>query len=119
METPNISYNGSANLLNRWTESNPSTTIPRAYVGSSTALYLDSRYIEDASYLRLKNIQLGYNLQPKLKNGQKLGLYLYASAQNLLSITNYSGYDPEYSGYTDSGTYPSARTFTFGVKLSY
>ena len=119
LETPNISYNGSAVLLDRWTENNPSTTIPRAYVGSSTALYLDSRYIEDASYLRLKNIQLGYNLQPKLKNGQKLGLYLYASAQNLLTITNYRGYDPEYSGYTDNGTYPSARTFTFGVKLSY
>ena len=119
LETPNISYNGSAVLLDRWTENNPSTTIPRAYVGSSTALYLDSRYIEDASYLRLKNIQLGYNLQPKLKNGQKLGLYLYASAQNLLTITSYRGYDPEYSGYTDNGTYPSARTFTFGVKLSY
>ena len=49
----------------------------------------------------------------------KLGQKDYASAQNLLTITNYSGFDPEYSGYVDRGTYPSARTFTFGVKLSY
>lgn len=119
LETPNISYNGSVKLLDRWTESNPSTTVPRAYVGSSTALYLDSRYIEDASYLRLKNVQIGYNFQPRISSAQKLSLYVYASAQNLLTITSYSGYDPEYSGYTDNGTYPTARTFTFGVKLSY
>jgi len=119
LETPNISYNGSVKLLDRWTESHPSTTVPRAYVGSSTALYLDSRYIEDASYLRLKNVQIGYNFQPRISSAQKLSLYLYASAQNLLTITSYSGYDPEYSGYTDNGTYPTARTFTFGVKLSY
>ena len=75
--------------------------------------------MEGASYLRLKNIQLGYNFQPRLRNNQKLGLYLYASAQNLFTITPYDGYDPEYSGSTDSGNYPNARTFTFGVKLSY
>ena len=119
LETPNISYNGSVRLLDRWTPTHTNTDVPRAYVGSSTALYLDSRYIEGASYLRLKNLQLGYTLQPKLKNNKKLGLYLYASAQNLLTITSYSGYDPEYSGYTDNGVYPAARTFTFGAKISY
>ena len=91
----------------------------RAFAQNNYSAYLDSRFIEDASYLRLKNIQLGYNFQPRLGNGQKLGIYLYASAQNLLTITNYSGFDPEYSGYVDRGTYPSARTFTFGVKFSY
>lgn len=119
LETPNISYNGSVRLLDRWTPGHTNTDVPRAYVGSSTALYLDSRYIEGASYLRLKNLQLGYTLQPKLKNNKKLGIYLYASAQNLLTITSYSGYDPEYSGYTDNGVYPAARTFTFGAKISY
>ena len=119
LETPNISYNGSVRLLDRWTPTHTNTDVPRAYVGSSTALYLDSRYIEGASYLRLKNLQLGYTLQPKLKNNKKLGIYLYASAQNLLTITSYSGYDPEYSGYTDNGVYPAARTFTFGAKISY
>ena len=119
LETPNISYNGSVRLLDRWTPTNTNTDVPRAYVGSSTPLYLDSRYIEGASYLRLKNLQLGYTLQPKLKNNKKLGIYLYASAQNLLTITSYSGYDPEYSGYTDNGVYPAARTFTFGTKISY
>ena len=119
LETPNISYNGSAVLLDRWTEANQNTTVPRAIVSSVSSFSLDSRYVEGASYLRLKNIQLGYNFQPRLRNNQKLGLYLYASAQNLFTITPYDGYDPEYSGSTDSGNYPNARTFTFGVKLSY
>ena len=119
LETPNISYNGSAVLLNRWTEDNPSTSVPRAFVSNVASFYLDSRYIESASYLRLKNLQIGYNLQPRLRNGQKLGIYLYASAQNLFTITPYEGYDPEYSGSTDSGNYPTARSFTFGVKFSY
>ena len=116
LETPNIAYNGSTALLNRWTVDNPNTDIPRAYVSSVATLYLDSRYIESASYLRLKDIQVGYNFQPRLKTGQKLGLYLYASAQNLFTITPYKGYDPEFTG---SNSYPSARTFTFGVKFSY
>ena len=119
LESPNASYNASAKLVNRWSESNPSTTIPRAYALNLYNSYLDSRFIEDASYLRLKNIQLGYNFKPRFQNGTKLGIYLYASAQNLLTFTNYSGFDPEYSGYVDRGTYPTARTFTFGVKLSY
>ena len=119
LESPNASYNASAKLANRWSETNPSTTGPRAYALNLYNSYLDSRFIEDASYLRLKNIQVGYSFKPRLQNGTKLGIYLYASAQNLLTITNYSGFDPEYSGYVDRGTYPTARTFTFGVKLSY
>ena len=118
-ESPNASYHASAKLANRWSETNPSTTVPRAYALNLYNSYLDSRFIEDASYLRLKNIQVGYSFKPRLQNGTKLGIYLYASAQNLLTITNYSGFDPEYSGYVDRGTYPTARTFTFGVKLSY
>ena len=119
LESPNASYNASAKLANRWSETNPSNTVPRAYALNLYNTYLDSRFIEDASYLRLKNIQVGYSFKPRLQNGTKLGIYLYASAQNLLTITNYSGFDPEYSGYVDRGTYPTARTFTFGVKLSY
>lgn len=119
LESPNASYNASAKLANRWSETNPSTTVPRAYALNLYNSYLDSRFIEDASYLRLKNILVGYSFKPRLQNGTKLGIYLYASAQNLLTITNYSGFDPEYSGYVDRGTYPTARTFTFGVKLSY
>lgn len=119
LESPNASYNASAKLADRWSESNTNTTVPRAYALNLYNSYLDSRFIEDASYLRLKNIQVGYSFKPRLQNGTKLGIYLYASAQNLLTITSYSGFDPEYSGYVDRGTYPSARTFTFGIKLSY
>lgn len=119
LQSPNASYNASATLLDRWSETNPSNTVPRAYALNLYNSYLDSRFIEDASYLRLKNIQIGYSLKLPLNNGDKLGLYLYASAQNLLTFTKYNGFDPEYSGYVDRGTYPSARTITFGVKVSY
>lgn len=119
LESPTINYNVSTKLLDRWTDENPSTSVPRAYALNQGSSYLDSRYIEGASYLRLKNIQLGYNFKPRFNNGTALNIYLYASAQNLITITHYSGFDPEYSGYTDSGTYPLARTFTFGIRLSY
>ncbi|MBR1768503.1 MAG: TonB-dependent receptor, partial [Prevotella sp.] len=85
LESPNASYNASAKLANRWSETNPSTTVPRAYALNLYNSYLDSRFIEDASYLRLKNIQLGYNFKPRFQNGTKVGIYLYASAQNLLT----------------------------------
>jgi len=84
-----------------------------------------SREIEDASFLRLKNIQLGYNFPNKLLRRMHLSsLRLYISAQNLWTWTNYSGYDPEVSvrnsamtrGF-DYSAYPKAKTFTFGVKL--
>ena len=81
--------------------------------------YLDIRYVESASYLRLKNLQVGYTLPIRLAQRQKLSLNVYASAQNLLTFTPYKGYDPEYSGAIDNGAYPTARSFIFGVKIAY
>ena len=119
LESPNASYNASSKLLDRWSPTNTDTSIPRAYALNLYNSYLDNRFIEDASYLRLKNIQIGYVFKPRFDKTSKLNLYLYASAQNLFTITKYSGFDPEYSNYVDRGVYPSSRTVTFGVKLSY
>ncbi len=119
LETPSTSYNVSTALLNRWTEENTNTLIPRATGKVSYSNYLDSRYVEGASYLRLKNIQVGYTLPIRVAPKQRIYVNLYASAQNLLTFTPYSGYDPEYAGAVDNGNYPSARTFTFGIKLTY
>ncbi|MDR0733480.1 MAG: TonB-dependent receptor [Dysgonamonadaceae bacterium] len=128
LEATSIYYNAAGNLRNRWTPTNPSTTVPRAI--ATPNLNLDSRYIEDASYLRLKNITLGYTLPVKIAREPSFKIRLFASAQNLLTITDYRGYDPEASYYggdetnglyqgIDLGAYPSARIFNFGVTVSY
>jgi hypothetical protein len=74
--------------------------------------------LEDGSYLRLKNITLGYTLPKKILNG--VGLRIHAGVENLLTFTNYSGFDPEVGNYgLDAGTYPVARTFNIGLNLNF
>lgn len=93
-------------------------TIPNP-LGASSNAYNSDRLVEDGSYLRLKNVQLGYSL-PKavVQKAHIQKLRFYVSATNLLTITNYSGYDPEVGGGVDYGNYPQSRTFTFGVNMS-
>lgn len=83
-------------------------------------------YIEDASYLRLKNIQLGYNLPEKASERLHLkAMRVYIGAMNLFTVTDYSGFDPEVGGGEniargfDYSNYPQARSFTFGINLSF
>jgi hypothetical protein len=127
LETPSRTYNGSAVLANRWTPTNTNTDVPRAI--PVPYVTLDSRYVEDASYLRLKEITLGYTFNVKT-NGNPLLIRVFASGQNLLTITGYKGYDPEASRNggdetngllqgIDSGAYPTAKTFLAGISLSY
>jgi hypothetical protein len=127
LEATSIYYNAAENLRDRWTPTNPSNTVPRAI--NTPFLTLDSRFIEDASYLRLKNITVGYTIPFKTGKSQ-VKLRVFASAQNLLTVTSYRGYDPEASYYggdetnslyqgIDLGAYPSAKTFLFGISLSY
>lgn len=114
LEQPNKSYNGLATLNSRWTESNPSTTIPKARHVSTT--YRTSRYLEDGDFLRLKNITLNYTLPIKIQAAPSAKFGVFAAAQNLFTITKFTGYDPEIGGFA---SYPLARTFTFGVNVSY
>ena len=86
-----------------------------AAVSNAGGLGIISAMNANAEYVR-EQIKIAKSLTDKLRLDR---IRIYASAQNLLTITNYSGYDPEYSGYVDRGTYPASRTFTFGVKLSY
>jgi hypothetical protein len=104
---------------------------PRAVFGDpNTNSRVSDRYIEDGSFLRLKNVTLGYTFRPG-ENGVGFGkvraqsLRIYATAQNLLTFTHYTGYDPEVGSFgqsvqvtgVDNGTYPVARTFTVGLNL--
>ena len=98
---------------------NRNGTIPNP-LGSPTNTENSTRFIEDGSYLRLKNVQIGYTFP--LKWTQKFRcsrLRLYATASNLFTITGYKGYDPEVGGGVDYGNYPQSRTFTFGLNASF
>lgn len=117
LESPSTSYNVLATLRDRWTPQNPSNTIAKASVTSAT--WLDSRYIEDASFLRLKNITLSYVLPVKITKAPQTKFRIFATGQNLLTFTKYKGYDPEVSSGIDSGAYPTAKTISFGVNISY
>lgn len=86
--------------------------------GATTNTANSSRFVESGAYLRLKNIQLGYTLPRSITDKAKLGACrFYVSGNNLLTFTNYTGYDPEVNGGVDYGNYPQSRTFTFGFTL--
>lgn len=119
--------NQSRDVLDRWTKDNPSNTIPRAK-SEGTPYQVTSRQIEDGSYIRMKNIQLAYNLPTTLLSRVKINsAKVYVSAQNQITITDYSGYDPEVSRYgqetlsqgTDYGSYPAAKTIMCGVYFGF
>ena len=109
--------------------SNPEAAIPRASIQDPNDNdRISDRYVEDGSYIRLKNITLGYTFPSKLI--KKFGinnLRLYANIQNLLTITGYDGYDPEIGASTQStnvygldyGRYPSPTVYSFGLNISF
>jgi TonB-linked SusC/RagA family outer membrane protein len=111
------SYNQSSRLLNRWKKPGDITDIPRH--GEYTEF--DSRLLEDASFLRLKNLMLSYSLPANLlkKTVAIRGLRVYAQAQNLLTFTNFSGLDPEGTTNLYAAQYPMSRQFTFGLDLMF
>lgn len=114
-----------AEVADRWTETNASSVVPSydGYVPSE----LYSRFIEDGSYLRLKNITLGYTFPEQLTRKAHINkVRVYVTAQNLFCLTKYSGYDPEVNTLTsplmpgfDWGGYPKSKAFTFGLELQF
>ncbi len=111
------SYNQSARLLERWKNPGDVTDIPRHGVYTE----FDSRLLEDASFLRLKNLQLGYSLPKQLLGRTNVitGARLYLQAQNLLTWTKFSGLDPESSSNIYVAQYPMARQYTFGLDITF
>lgn len=88
--------------------------------GSSMNKQASSRFVEDGSYFRLKNLQIGYTFPKRWMQTLHIDrLRVYMTAQNLFTLTRYSGYDPEVGGGTDYGNYPQSRTFTFGLNLNF
>jgi TonB-linked SusC/RagA family outer membrane protein len=121
-------------VLNRWQNVNDVTNVPRVETnGSTNNSRISTHYVEDGSYLRLKALTIGYDFSKSLLDRIGLsGLRLYATGENLLTFTNYSGFDPEVSAYggngdsgvrnqaigVDYGTYPQTRNIIFGLRVS-
>ena len=124
-QTQDERTNQLAEVKDRWTPSHASNKVPSA---TGYKKYdIDSRYIEDGSFLRLKNITLGYTFPDKWTNKVHISrLRVYASAQNLFCLTNYSGYDPEVNMKNsplmqsfDWGAYPKSRAFILGIEINF
>lgn len=120
--------NKSVDLLNAWrTPENTNTDVPRvAYksTGSITNDLFSERFIQNASYLKIANIELGYNFPDKWFGGYVNGVRLYASAQNLATLSRYKGYNVDFAGGTmtpgyNYASYPTPQTVMFGVNLSF
>lgn len=112
--------------LNRWTGPGTGNTVPRLTTAATANTIFSDYFVEDASFLRIQNLQLGYTVPPALT--KKAGieeLRFFTSVSNLYTFTKYTGYDPAAStgspigsGF-DSGFYPAARTYTFGLNLNF
>jgi len=122
-----VNGNRSARLVNSWTPTNTNTTVPalsQSIVNSETNP--NSYFVEDGSFFRLKNVQLGYTLPKTTLDKLSMSSFrLYVQATNLFTITGYDGIDPEViqggnlTLGVDNQTYPFSQLFTFGVNLKF
>jgi len=131
-ESMSTGHNAGTALLDRWRKPGDVAALPRIgqNVTGSGNLRPSDWWLEDGSYLRMRNITVGYTIPSRLLagivNGAVRNIRLYIAAQNLLTITGYTGYDPEVSGSNylfargiDQGQIPQARTFLAGLQLGF
>lgn len=135
MEGMEAGRNFTRNTLSAWTPTNKNTNMPRAVLGDPNGNTDEStRFLENGAYLKLRNLQVGYNLPKSLCERLKMDkLRLYVSGQNLLTLTNYSGIDPEVAGMINSDTgeidaltqgvdrtiYPMTKSYVVGIQVTF
>ncbi len=129
-------FNAGTDVLNAWTPTNTGTSMPRTIAGDPNRnARLSTRWIENGSFLRLKNLMIGYTIPESTlgswANSTISRLKIYVSSQNLFTITKYTGFDPEVGNKNqntsggnltngvDFGQYPAARSFQFGIQASF
>lgn len=109
-------------MTKRWTPEKPNNTYQRVYIDSQRAAIKSAYYVEDLSYLRLKNFEIGYTFPKEwLAKIRISGLRVFVSGQNLFTLTRYKGFDPERAGVnaTNIYDYPLVRTFTAGLNVTF
>ena len=122
----NATTNRGVSTLNAWTPTNTDTDVPALSLrDNNNEARFSTYYVEDGSYFKMKYIKLSYSLPEKIcKKFLSSSLNVYAQLDNVFTITNYSGLDPEiasgsYGAKIDNGPYPRSRTFTMGVNVSF
>ncbi|MEN9696794.1 MAG: hypothetical protein RLZ56_215 [Bacteroidota bacterium] len=134
-ESMALAMNQSASVVNRWHQAGDITNMPKATPNDWSNATPSTRFIEDGSYVRLKSLTISYNLKSTTLSKYKVSRCLiYLTGQNLLTFTNYSGFDPEVSAFggksasatnqntapgVDYGTYPQSRSFILGLNISF
>jgi len=138
-----ISGNASTSVLNRWRKPGDITNVPAAYYGGTNSagastILPSSRFIENGAFVRLKSLSLSYQVKNNLLEKQGIKVRVFATAQNLVTITKYKGYYPEVNAFSgssqyggtlgapsstaigiDYGTYPQTKTYTAGLNVSF
>jgi hypothetical protein len=131
-QSANADYldNQTLDQLDRWQNPGDITDVPQARYGETNGTLTSSRWVQDGSFFRIKNVTLGYNLPAELaKRGYMQTVRVYVTAQNLATFTKYTGYDPEVNSYGigaanyllghDFYTPPLAKTFLLGVNIGF
>jgi hypothetical protein len=126
--------NQSVTILERWTPTNKSNTMPRANSSYNNNFGFSDRFLENAAFLRVKNLQLGYNIKSISKATKGVISYsrLYLAVSNLFTFTKYKGYDPEVTRYQsfaggenqflngyDNGNAPQSRMVQLGWQINF
>ncbi len=133
LEEQSRPFNRGTAVLDRWTPSNPSSTVPATTPGFSGNELVSDRFIEDGSFTRIRNVTLGYSIDNKtlnsITNGVLSKFRIYITGQNLYTFTDYSGYDPEIAPIRSGGSvnaigldlvsYTQPRTFIAGVQVEF
>jgi len=128
LQSQDLRYtNRSEAILDRWTGEGTSTTVPRyTWIDSNNNYRISDLYIEDGSYTKIKNVQIGYTMPEGFLNRIGANTWrFYLSFENLLTFTKYTGADPEIGAMSsfdigiDRGIYPQARTFRIGTSITF
>ena len=113
-------------MIDRWTGPGSTNEHPRVTTEATRNTIFSSYYVEDGSYLRMKNIQLGYRLPVRAAKKMKIeSLRVYIAVNNLFTLTRYQGYDPDIgsssvlSSGVDFGMYPQAKTYMAGLQIAF
>lgn len=112
------SYNQTTKMLDYWKQPGDITEVPAPKYAQS---YFDTRLLENASFVRLKNVTLAYTLPSNILEKTKVieSLRVYVQAQNLWTLSEYEGYDPEYDGSTELNAYPHSKTVSLGIDIGF
>lgn len=117
LESMDGARNNITTVLDRWTPDNPHAKMPRADAVSGSSAFSD-RWVEDGSYLRIRDLTLGYTIPRRVLRGV-VGINVYVSFENLYTFTKYSGNDPSIGGGIDQNLYPTSRKYSLGVSMTF